>query len=152
MALRILTYTGLAYEALLQRGDIEADGTLPPVLPFVVHGGATPWSAPLDVSDLIARVDAPLARFQPSNRYALLDEIGTTTDDLPRDNLAAARARRRRAMVGPAAAGAGGRRATENVHPVDRVLGDAGRRPVRVDRSVAATGGFGSTADDGKHV
>ena len=90
MALRILTYTGLAYEALLQRGDIEADGTLPPVLPFVVHGGATPWSAPLDVSDLIARVDAPLARFQPSNRYALLDEIGTTTDDLPRDNLAAA--------------------------------------------------------------
>ena len=42
------------------------------------------------MSDLIARVDAPLARFQPSNRYALLDEIGTTTDDLPRDNLAAA--------------------------------------------------------------
>ncbi len=90
MALRILTYTGLAYEALLQRGDIKADGPLPPVLPFVVHGGATPWSAPLDVSDLIARVDAPLARFQPSNRYALLDEIGTTTDDLPSDNLAAA--------------------------------------------------------------
>ena len=52
MALRILTYTGLAYEALLQRGDIEGDGTLPPVLPFVVHGGAIPWSAPLDVSDL----------------------------------------------------------------------------------------------------
>ena len=42
MALRILTYTGLAYEALLQRGDIEADGTLPPVLPFVVHGGGHP--------------------------------------------------------------------------------------------------------------
>ena len=90
MALRILTYTGLAYESLLQRGTVQRGERLPPVLPFVVHGGERRWSAPRDVVELIAETDAELAALQPRNHYLLLDENATRADDLPKDNLVAA--------------------------------------------------------------
>lgn len=36
MALRIMVYVGLLYQDLLNRGEILADGRLPPVLPIVL--------------------------------------------------------------------------------------------------------------------
>ena len=91
MALRVLTYTGLAWEGLLRRGNRSGDDArsmtpLPPVIPFVVYNGASPWTAPLDVSELVAPASSALARLQPTNRYVLLDMQRTEIDHVPKDN------------------------------------------------------------------
>ena len=59
MALRAMTYTGLALEGLVRRGersreDARSTVPLPPVIPFVVYNGKRRWTAPLDVSELFA--------------------------------------------------------------------------------------------------
>lgn len=91
MALRVLTYTGLAWEGLLRwregSGGEEPPGApLPPAIPFVVYNGHPRWTAPPDVSDLIAPTGEELARLQPSNRYVLLDMQRVETADVPEDN------------------------------------------------------------------
>ena len=113
MALRILTYTGLAWEGLLRNGPTsgtvsggeaksgggagQSDNArprrrarsktpLPPVIPFVVYNGSRTWTAPADVSDLIAPSAPALARLQPRNRYLLLDMYRSELDGVPEDN------------------------------------------------------------------
>ena len=91
MALRVLTYTGLAWEGLLRTGkgsggDARSMTPLPPVIPFVVYNGASPWTAPLDVSDLVAPAAQVLARLQPANRYVLLDVHRADFAGVPEDN------------------------------------------------------------------
>ena len=48
--------------------------------------GSSPWTAPLDVSDLVAPVSSALARLQPANRYVLLDMQRAEIDHVPKDN------------------------------------------------------------------
>ena len=91
MALRVLTYTGLAWEGLLRwregSGGKEPPGApLPPVIPFVVNNGHPLWTAPPDVSELIVPTAGELARLQPSNRYVLLDMQRAKTGSMPEDN------------------------------------------------------------------
>ena len=90
MAVRILVYTGLLYQDLIRRGALGADGRLPPVLPVVLYNGRPRWAAPVEAADLIAPVEEALARFQPSQRYFLLDQGRHGEDDLPRRNLVSA--------------------------------------------------------------
>ena len=90
MAVRILVYTGLLYQDLIRRGALGDDRRLPPVLPVVLYNGRPRWTAPVEVGDLIAPVGEALARFQPSQRYFLLDEGRCGEDDLPRRNLVSA--------------------------------------------------------------
>ena len=90
MAVRILVYTGLLYQDLIRRGALGDDGRLPPVLPVVLYNGRPRWTAPVEVGDLIAPAGEALARFQPSQRYFLLDEGRCGEDDLPRRNLVSA--------------------------------------------------------------
>ena len=76
----------LAWEGLLRRGnrsgaDARPTTPLPPVIPFVVYNGSSPWTAPLDVSELIAPVASVLSRLQPANRYVLLDMQRSWDDD-----------------------------------------------------------------------
>ena len=98
MALRILTYAGLAWEGLLRSGPASGgeaksgDGArrkmpLPPVIPFVVYNGSPTWTAPSDVSDLVAPAAPALARLQPRNRYVLLDMHRSELDGAPEDNV-----------------------------------------------------------------
>ena len=92
MALRVMTYTGLAWEGLLRwregSGGEEPPGApLPPVIPLVVYNGRARWTAPPDVSELVAPVEGDLARLQPSNRYALLDMQRAETYGVPEDNV-----------------------------------------------------------------
>ena len=94
MALRVLTYTGLAWEGLLRAGkvtggDKHPETPLPPVIPFVVYNGNPSWTAPLDVSELVAPAARNLARLQPSNRYVLLDMQRTDTGHVPENNAVA---------------------------------------------------------------
>ena len=91
MALRVLTYTGLAWEGLLRArkesgGDKRLRTPLPPVIPFVVYNGNQLWTAPLDVSELVAPAGRDLARLQPSNRYVLLDMQRAEIEHVPQDN------------------------------------------------------------------
>ena len=96
MAVRVLVYTGLLYQDLIRRGALDPDGRLPPVLPVVLYNGRARWSAPLEVGELIAPLEemeciAPeeesLGRYQPSQRYFLLDEGRLGKDDLPSRNV-----------------------------------------------------------------
>ena len=90
MAVRMLTYTGLLYQRLIDEGVLRKHGSLPPVLPIVIYNGRGPWTAPTDVADLIAATEAALAPYQPSQRYFLLDEGRTRPVDLPAGNLVSA--------------------------------------------------------------
>lgn len=90
MAVRMLTYTGLLYEKLIGEGALRDHGALPPVLPIVIYNGRRPWSAAVEVVDLIAAGEPDLARHQPSLRYFLLDEGRAERGDLPPGNLVSA--------------------------------------------------------------
>ena len=62
-------------------------GALPPVLPIVIYNGRRPWAAALDMSELVSSGSPGLSRYQPSQRYFLLDGGRVGSADLPRDNL-----------------------------------------------------------------
>ncbi|MCY4077856.1 MAG: Rpn family recombination-promoting nuclease/putative transposase [Acidobacteria bacterium] len=90
MALRMLTYTALLYQRLDADGVLRDHRTLPPVLPVVLYNGRRPWTAPVEMTDLVAVGSDLLAPYQPSQRYYLLDGARVADADLPADNLVAA--------------------------------------------------------------
>ena len=90
MAVRVLTYTSLLYEKLIDDGVLREHGKLPPVLPIVIYNGSKRWTAAEDVAAMIAFGGKALAPYQPSLRYYLLDEGRAGEDDLPRRNLVSA--------------------------------------------------------------
>ena len=64
----MLTYSGLLYQRLVGEGVLRERGALPPVLPVVIYNGRSPWTAPADVSALIAAGGPALARYQPAQQ------------------------------------------------------------------------------------
>ena len=90
MAARMLTYTGLLYERLAADGALRGGGTLPPVLPVVIYNGRRRWTAPVEMRELAAAESGPLAPYQPSQRYYLLDAARAADADLPPGNLVSA--------------------------------------------------------------
>ena len=60
------------------------------MLPIVIYNGQRPWTAPTDAAELIASGSGALKRYQPSQRYFLLDEGRTRDADLPSGNLVSA--------------------------------------------------------------
>ena len=90
MALRMLTYTALLYQRLDADGVLRDRGALPPVLPVVLYNGHRPWTAPVEMTDLVAVGSDLLAPYQPSQRYYLLDGARVADADLPADNLVSA--------------------------------------------------------------
>ena len=87
MALRNLEYTALLYRELDRRAELGMPGRWPPVLPLVLYNGDTPWTAALEMGELIAPAPAALLPCQPSQRSLLLDERHAPVDDLPLGNL-----------------------------------------------------------------
>ena len=90
MALRMLTYTALLYQRLDAEGVLRDHRALPPVLPVVLYNGRRPWTAPVEMTDLVAVGRDVLAPYQPSQRYYLLDGARMADADLPADNLVSA--------------------------------------------------------------
>ena len=90
MAVRVLTYTSLLYEKLIDDGVLREHGKLPPVLPIVICYGGKRWTAAEDVAAMIAGGGEALAPYQPSLRYYLLDEGRAGEADLPGRNLMSA--------------------------------------------------------------
>ena len=87
LPLRNLEYTALLYGDLARRGELGTPGRWPPVLPVVLYNGDAPWTAALEMRDLVAPVPATLSAYQPSQRSLLLDERHVAVDDLPTGNL-----------------------------------------------------------------
>ena len=90
MALRMLTYTALLYQRLDADGVLRDHRALPPVLPVVLYNGRRPWTASVEMTDLVAVGSDLLAPYQPSQRYYLLDGARVADADLPADNLVSA--------------------------------------------------------------
>ena len=92
MALRVHAYTARMYTKML-RGKMPEDGKLPPVLPIVIYNGRTPWSAPMDIEEMISVTGSDLAPFQPRQRFFLVDVHRLKVEDLPPNNVLSARIR-----------------------------------------------------------
>ena len=90
MALRMLTCTALLYQRLDADDVLRDHGALPPVLPVVLYNGRRPWTASIEMTDLVAVGSELLAPYQPSQRYYLLDGARVADGDLPADNLVSA--------------------------------------------------------------
>lgn len=82
MALRMMVYGGLLYQDLIKRGEVLADGRLPPILPIVLYNGSSRWSAVTDVFDLIPPVPGLVEQFKPSLKYLLIDENAYSDNEL----------------------------------------------------------------------
>jgi hypothetical protein len=84
MALRLMVYLALLYQDLLRRGELTPDGRLPLVIPLVIYNGDAGWHAPLELSELIERVDGVAEAFVPRLRYLVVDEGRYALEDLAR--------------------------------------------------------------------
>jgi hypothetical protein len=82
MALRMIVYVGLLYQDLVKRGEVLADGRLPPILPIVLYNGSQRWTAATDIADLIPAVPGLVSEFKPSLKYLLIDENAYSTSEL----------------------------------------------------------------------
>ena len=82
MALRMMVYGGLLYQDLIKRGEVLADGRLPPVLPIVLYNGSQRWSAVTDVFELIPPVPGLVEQFKPRLKYLLIDENAWSDSEL----------------------------------------------------------------------
>ena len=90
MAARILEYTALLYQRLVAQGVLREHGALPPVLPVVLYNGRRRWTAPVEMTNLLAAGSDVLAPYQPSQQYYVLDVARVADADLPTGNLVSA--------------------------------------------------------------
>ena len=90
MAARMLAYTALLYQRLAADGVLRDHKALPPVLPVVIYNGRRSWTAPVEMTELVAAGSDVLAPYQPSQRYYLLDGARVAEVDLPAGNLVSA--------------------------------------------------------------
>lgn len=74
MAVRLMTYIGLLYQALIKEGLLTLDGRLPLVIPIVLYNGEAEWLAPQELAELIERVDETTEAYVPRLRYRVIDE------------------------------------------------------------------------------
>ena len=91
MALRMMVYIGLLYQDLVKRGEVLANGQLPPILPIVLYNGSQKWTAATNIADLIPDVPGLVNQYKPSLQYCLIDENNYTDTELASlNNLVAA--------------------------------------------------------------
>ena len=86
MAVRLLTYLGLFYEGLVRSGSPKRR-KLPAVVPVVVYNGVSPWSAKLDVRELVEESSGAIAEYHPRLRYKLIEARSCGELDDSRENL-----------------------------------------------------------------
>lgn len=83
MPIRLMHYVACFYRELLKQKAIVPRQGLPPVFPVVLYNGTKPWTAPLNIYDMI-RPEPPsfLQVYQPRLRYYLVDEGRYTNEEL----------------------------------------------------------------------
>ncbi|MCG6657322.1 transposase [Halomonas campisalis] len=80
MPIRLMHYVACFYSELLKQKVITPGQGLPLVFPVVLYNGSKPWTAPLDIYEMV-QPEPPgfLQVYQPHLRYYLVDE-GRYTD------------------------------------------------------------------------
>jgi predicted transposase/invertase (TIGR01784 family) len=81
MPVRLMTYTGMFYEDLIAEGRLPPSGRLPLVIPIVIYNGLGSWGTPLDLADLIERLDPSAEAYVPHLRYKLLHEAAEELEE-----------------------------------------------------------------------
>ena len=85
MAVRMQVYQGLLWQQIINEKNLKTGARLPPVLLLVLYNGEPRWSAPRELSEMIALApDSDLWPWQPQVRYHLLDMGAFTCADLAR--------------------------------------------------------------------
>jgi hypothetical protein len=85
MAVRMQVYQGLLWQQIINEQNLKSGARLPPILLLVLYNGEPRWSAPREVSEIIALApDSTLWHWQPRVRYYLLDMGALAGDDLAR--------------------------------------------------------------------
>ena len=76
MPVRILTYTGLLYEHLIEQDKmIRHRHMLPPVLPLVWYSGEGKWDSPVSMEELRPEnLSSTLLKYQPNIEFFLVNE------------------------------------------------------------------------------
>ena len=91
MAARMLYYVAIAFHGLLARKarslQLAPGGLLPPVLAVTIYNGHDPWTAPVDVTDLIEPARGWLADYQPKLIHKVLDLRPLAGQPLPKRNV-----------------------------------------------------------------
>ena len=82
MSVRILAYTALLWQDLIRTGKIREGDPLPPVFPLVLYNGGQKWTAVQELADLQLPIAGPLAAYQPSQKYFLLEENQVSEEHL----------------------------------------------------------------------
>lgn len=75
MPVRLMTYMGLFFESLIAAGRLPESGKLPLVIPVVIYNGPGSWGVPLELSELIERLDPSAERYVPRLRYHLIHVV-----------------------------------------------------------------------------
>jgi predicted transposase/invertase (TIGR01784 family) len=83
MPIRLMHYVACFYSELLKQKIVTASQGLPPVFPVVLYNGSKPWTAPLDMYEMV-QPEPPsfLQVYQPHLRYYLIDEGRYTNEQL----------------------------------------------------------------------
>lgn len=83
MPIRLMHYVACFYSDLLKQKVITPGQGLPPVFPVVLYNGSKPWTAPLDIYQMV-QPEPPsfLQVYQPHLRYYLIDEGRYTNEEL----------------------------------------------------------------------
>lgn len=83
MPIRLMHYVACFYSELLKQRVVSPGQGLPPVFPVVLYNGSKPWTAPLDLYEMVQpEPPAFLQVYQPHLRYYLVDEGRYTDADL----------------------------------------------------------------------
>ncbi len=83
MPIRLMHYVACFYSELLKQKVVTPSQGLPPVFPVVLYNGSKPWTAPLDVFEMITSEPRGFLRaYQPHLRYYLVDEARYTDEQL----------------------------------------------------------------------
>ena len=74
MAVRIMTYTSLLLQRLIDTGELPDKDKLPPMLPIVLYNGDAPWKYSCDLSDAYDYLPEWLRTYQIFAKFILLDQ------------------------------------------------------------------------------
>ncbi|HEX4963281.1 MAG TPA: Rpn family recombination-promoting nuclease/putative transposase [Thermoanaerobaculia bacterium] len=85
MAVRLMSYAGLLFEAIVRQEKLKGGDLLPAVLSIVLYNGKRPWNGPRDLASFFPPAPPGLQRRLPDFSYVLLDESRL---DLDRPELA----------------------------------------------------------------
>jgi hypothetical protein len=123
-AVRLWADRGAFYRHLLHRREVHRRRPLPVLLPVVLYGGGSPWSAPRDAFELFQPIPGSLQRHLPRVPYLVFD---AAHDPLPPaagdDNLVALLCRLERSRSPQAT--------SSLLDQLDSILDAAGDEPLR---------------------